>query len=286
MQRVLGLQVQTAGNQQVMKYNNPFTNFDYSKFLKVNPPNEQQTLKEISTLLGDYEIDRSFVRKYDDIPSVYLSVFDFDPSIQGLINHLLKCSAQIITDIKNRHDRARPYQWAEYFGIHFPNFRLASMESPSFPSGHSTQGWLIALALSFLYPIYKKKLFKVAENISLSRLKARCHFPSDVTLGKALGFCLAEQLYLKAKHGNERVPYHQIKMGESKIRRFPKNTIKEDLKWHTDGEHRLVTPLNENDWQFQFDNKLPTPMKKPIFIKEGQPHRVIKGKKDLIIKIN
>lgn len=286
MQRVLGFQVQTVGNQVDMKYNNPFMNFDYSKFLKVNQPNEGETLREISTLLGDFDIDRTFARKYDDIPSVFLSVFDFDPAIQSIIEHLIKSSSKVITEIKNHHDRARPYQWAEYFGIHFPNFRLASMESPSFPSGHSTQGWLIALVLSFLYPIYKKKLFKVAENISLSRLKARCHFPSDVAFGKALGFCLAEQLYLKANHGNERVPYHQIKIGESKIRRFTKDTRKEDLKWHTDGEDREVTPLNENDWQFQFDNELPKPMKIPIFIKEGVQHRVIKGEKDLIIKIN
>ena len=60
-----------------------------------------------------------------------------------------------------------------------------------------------------------------------------------------------------------------------------------ELKWHYDDEDRLVEVISENDWKFQFDNKLPENMDlwKKIYIKKGEYHRVIKGKTSLIVKI-
>jgi hypothetical protein len=58
-----------------------------------------------------------------------------------------------------------------------------------------------------------------------------------------------------------------------------------ELKWHWDEEDRLIEPLAENDWQFQFDNELPVMIYKQIFIPTGVIHRVIKGTTELKIKI-
>jgi hypothetical protein len=73
------------------------------------------------------------------------------------------------------------------------------------------------------------------------------------------------------------------------IRTFPKETEPHLLKWHMDEEDRTVKPLNQNDWQFQFDNELPFPiidLNSPIEIKKGIFHRIIKGTTDLIIQID
>lgn len=84
---------------------------------------------------------------------------------------------------------------------------------------------------------------------------------------------------------NEDIPYSEEVFDGYVIRTFSKNLDESTLKWHTDDEDREVIPLNENDWKFQYDNKLPQPLDKKIFIREGQYHRVIKGTTDLIVKI-
>jgi len=73
----------------------------------------------------------------------------------------------------------------------------------------------------------------------------------------------------------------------TKIRHF--DPLAEDhlFKWHWDEEDRWIESVNENDWQFQFDNELPQPLqpKKNIFIKAGQIHRIIKGHSSISIYI-
>jgi len=81
-------------------------------------------------------------------------------------------------------------------------------------------------------------------------------------------------------------PFSEEQLTESVvIRTFSSDTDESELKWHWDEEDRLVEPLNENDWQFQFDNQLPERIYKPIHIPAGVIHRVIRGTTDLVVKI-
>lgn len=81
-------------------------------------------------------------------------------------------------------------------------------------------------------------------------------------------------------------PYLEHVVDESVvIRTFFSDTSEAELKWHWDEEDRIIEPLTENDWYFQFDNCLPEKIYKPIHIPSGVIHRVIKGNGDLIVKI-
>ena len=85
---------------------------------------------------------------------------------------------------------------------------------------------------------------------------------------------------------NSQKPYTEKKLEESVvIRTFLADIDEMELKWHWDEEDRIVEPLNENDWQFQFDNQLPTRINKQIHIPTGAIHRVIRGTTDLVVKI-
>ena len=87
-------------------------------------------------------------------------------------------------------------------------------------------------------------------------------------------------------HSKLMKPYREERITESVvIRTFSANMDEMELKWHWDEEDRLIEPLAENDWQFQFDNELPVMIYKQIFIPTGVIHRVIKGTTDLKIKI-
>ena len=69
------------------------------------------------------------------------------------------------------------------------------------------------------------------------------------------------------------------------VRTFSPDVEFEDLKWHRDREDRIVTPLNDNDWQYQEDNKLPVPINTKLGIPKGLWHRVIKGTTLLKVEI-
>lgn len=69
------------------------------------------------------------------------------------------------------------------------------------------------------------------------------------------------------------------------IRTFTSDVEESELQWHWDEENRIIEPLDENDWFFQFDNSLPFPIKEKINIPAGVIHRVIKGSTDLKVKI-
>jgi hypothetical protein len=80
-------------------------------------------------------------------------------------------------------------------------------------------------------------------------------------------------------------PYKEITHEDCVIRIFDANIDPEELKWHRDREDRIVTPLSDNDWFYQEDNKLPVPIDKKIYIPMGLWHRVIKGTTDLKVMI-
>ena len=81
-------------------------------------------------------------------------------------------------------------------------------------------------------------------------------------------------------------PYTDIKEADGTTSRlFSASTKPEALKWHMDDEDRIVMPLEETNWQFQFEDQLPVPLDRPIFIKRHQWHRLIKGDGPLMISI-
>lgn len=81
------------------------------------------------------------------------------------------------------------------------------------------------------------------------------------------------------------VPYKEYIIKGDLIREFSNDVPEHLLKWHWDEEDRIVTPINKNDWKFQFDNELPIPFNQKVKIKAGVYHRIIKGSTDLKIKI-
>lgn len=71
------------------------------------------------------------------------------------------------------------------------------------------------------------------------------------------------------------------------IRTFKEDVDNDELVWHRDREDRIVFPLHETDWKIQFDNNVPQNIEpqNPILIESGRYHRIIKGHKDLNLKI-
>ena len=76
-------------------------------------------------------------------------------------------------------------------------------------------------------------------------------------------------------------PYEDI----DGVRIFKPDINQDQLVWHRDYEDRILDIEQNTDWRIQFDNELPIPIKRGLFIPKGVYHRLIKGKNSLKIKI-
>ena len=82
-------------------------------------------------------------------------------------------------------------------------------------------------------------------------------------------------------------PYKEVLNNNSRVREFKVNTPNKELVCHRDEKDRHVTILEGEGWHFQLDNELPLELQKKdvIFIPKQTYHRVLKGKTNLVIKI-
>ena len=69
------------------------------------------------------------------------------------------------------------------------------------------------------------------------------------------------------------------------IRTFLKDVETEELVWHRDEEDRIIEATEHSDWKIQLDNQIPISINKPVSIKKGEWHRLIKGTDNLKLKI-
>jgi hypothetical protein len=158
--------------------------FPIKKYMEKKPPsdNSNTTKKEVLEL-SKTPIKERFVKEMDDGRGNFEKIVGKDPIIKQLINE----SDQIIRKIKKHHNRPRPKVLAKKFGIKMKDIELDTMKTPSYPSGHSAQSFLLALTLGDKYPNKRDKLMKKARDISKSRRDARAHYTSDSLFGEQIG---------------------------------------------------------------------------------------------------
>ena len=104
---------------------------------------------------------------------------------------LIKESAPVILKLKKYHNRPRPYD----LDSSLKAVKMKSMNTPSYPSGHSAQGMLIASVLKDKYG-KSSSFMQTAKNISDSRNVAHAHYKSDSKNGTELG----KQMYKHIKN--------------------------------------------------------------------------------------
>tara|TARA_Y100000004_G_scaffold101667_2_gene113981 strand:+ start:73 stop:615 length:543 start_codon:yes stop_codon:yes gene_type:complete len=159
------------------------------KTMKPRSDNSFDTMQEIKEL-KKIPINKKFVKDHDDIEAIFLKVAknndvqDYDAK---LVNKLIRTSAPIILELKKHFNRPRPKVLAKKMNIKMKDIEMDSMKTPSYPSGHSVQGILIAKVLGDKYPKAKNAFKKTGDDISYSRRVARAHYKSDSKLGESMG---------------------------------------------------------------------------------------------------
>ena len=148
----------------------------------------RETREELQWLLNynDGAINIEFIKEGDDVNKVFKKYCE-EHNLQydeGYYKKILKESSKTILAMKYHYNRPRPYQLGEYYNI--PDFKIHKLDSantPSYPSGHTTQGYLMAHLLGKEYTGHYDNFKQLANFISNSRFMARAHYPSDCVFG-------------------------------------------------------------------------------------------------------
>ena len=153
---------------------------------KVTPPDNDSkvTLDEVK-YLSKIKPDIDFVTEKDHVTNSFMDLVEttgVDIS-KDEIQKITEEAAKIIYELKYHYNRPRPYQIAEFYGIDLNGTELDSMKTPSYPSGHAVQGYLIGEILSNMDKTNSILYKDMGEDIAHSRIVAKAHYPSDKTYG-------------------------------------------------------------------------------------------------------
>jgi len=167
-----------------------FGGFSLDKYKQMKPPSDNsfETMQEIKQI-NAIPMNKAGVKRYDKIGETFMDVgIKNNVKIDmNLINKLIKKSLPVIKKLKKHFNRPRPKVIARKINIKMQDYELPSMNTASYPSGHSAQGILIAKVLADKYPKLAKKFLSAGKKISDSRRVAKAHYKSDSKLGELMG---------------------------------------------------------------------------------------------------
>ncbi|MDI6601484.1 MAG: phosphatase PAP2 family protein [Thermoanaerobacteraceae bacterium] len=106
----------------------------------------------------------------------YTRMMGIEAATSLTISHL------IVQGLKKKIGRKRPY-----LSILDANTLRKLWEDHSFPSGHTTAGFALAVSLSFGYPALYLAFLGLATMVGISRIYVGMHYPTDVLMGAAIG---------------------------------------------------------------------------------------------------
>jgi hypothetical protein len=153
-----------------------------------------QTFNELKTLisLGQFRTeweeemimyDTKVLKPFKDYAETYGIEVDFTR-----IKSLMEQTQPILLALKGFYNRPRPSVLAAKLGLSMTFFPLKTSKTPSYPSGHATQGHLVSLLVADELPLeHRRNVLKIGKRIGESRQIAGAHYPSDTVFGIELG---------------------------------------------------------------------------------------------------
>jgi|TARA_R110000824_G_scaffold278459_13_gene466693 hypothetical protein len=157
------------------------------------PANDSSTTLDEVKYLGSLKPNEELVLKYEEVKDVYKPYAE-ELGIGEYVDKVIHESVKWIMTLKYDYNRPRPFQIAEFYGINLNGTQTDSMKTPSYPSGHAIQGYLIADILSKHNPSNTTLYKELGEEIAHSRIVGKAHYPSDKKYGKKIADALFKGL--------------------------------------------------------------------------------------------
>ena len=136
--------------------------------------------KESFIVLEEMKKDQSLFWETDK--NVGIAFVDILPEPPEEIDRIVNSQNNTILFLKYLINRPRPVQVN-------PSIRplpSTTAATPSYPSGHSYQAFVVARHFSKKYPHLREQLYMIAEQCGQARIRAGLHYPSDHEISKKL----------------------------------------------------------------------------------------------------
>jgi hypothetical protein len=181
-----------------------FEDFDFDSWQSYPFPSNSSkiVIHEIQYLIGLQEFRSQWEKdmimhdtKVIEVFKNYLEKHELEVDLEP-IKALQIQSDPIILSLKRFYNRPRPKELAKKLGLDFSFFPLKTAETPSYPSGHATQGRLVAKLIADEVPFkHRADIIRIGEDMGEGRMIAGAHYPTDTNFGHLL----ADELYRLAK---------------------------------------------------------------------------------------
>ena len=166
------------------------------KFPKMTYPDNKKELPKVIKIMKDSELTKKETKDYDK--NHHKLMLDIVGEKEKDWKKFIQDADIYVINLKMKYGRPRPYEISDKI-----DSVTDTDDTPSFPSGHSTEAYALAKVLGNKYPKKQKELDSMADKIGMSRIQMGNHFPSDVEAGKKVGLLIADA-YLNIKKHNWR----------------------------------------------------------------------------------
>jgi acid phosphatase (class A) len=103
----------------------------------------------------------------------------------------------IILNLKYIYNRPRPLQLATAFGYNINVIVTDTINTPSYPSGHSSYAAVCAYLLAAMYPEHSGHFFDHVGTVSRARMMQGVHYPSDTEASMVITGAIWEDIRYK-----------------------------------------------------------------------------------------
>lgn len=108
-------------------------------------------------------------------------------ALSGFIFVGVGLTGLVATLLKRGIGRGRPETWAVDAPLSFQSLNWSAYNYQSFPSGHATTAFSLAMVVAFIWPKAFWPAMLLAALVAVSRVIVGEHYPTDITAGAVLG---------------------------------------------------------------------------------------------------
>ena len=175
----------------------------WDKIVLPKPPSpdskeaKEQMMKTISEVEDATDQEKQEYIHTDEDASYYIKEYmdnnDLDYN-EDMIEFIEDQCVPIIRHYKNTFNYPRPYQLAEKYKVKLKKLKTGTASTPSYPSGHTVQPYVVANFYGKKHPEHKKNLRIMADKTAYGRVNAGLHYPMDYSAGIKLADSLNDYI--------------------------------------------------------------------------------------------
>jgi hypothetical protein len=120
--------------------------------------------------------------------------------VEELCEEILLDINPLIAKLKVHFNRPRPFQLANYYKLKLFPYNSYSSFSASYPSGHTTQAYVILNVIANKYPAEYQFCKKLIDDIVDSRIYLGVHYPTDNDFAKEVGYMILKHKEFTKKY--------------------------------------------------------------------------------------